>query len=425
MTTDFENNSFLNKIKLTLKQNFTKKNSLMRLLFFCISAVVVIICSWPMHTFAMNSSNSHYGNGFIQIEIALNPGIAFSFLENKVAAIFCLQGLIILILAFFLIFSIKWYYTLFIGFAETGALFNFFDRMVPKNPISINGNKWCVLDYFHLSFGKTSFNFPDMFILFGVISASIICMIFTIINSSKEYKNKKLNQMVINKSNLDIIFEDDNYIVVNKPKKMLVHPTKYEDKDTVIDFLRSKINVQEFDDSLRAGIIQRLDRDTNGLMVVAKNKKTADELIKQINEKTFIKKYYALVHNDFKDDEIIIKAPIIRSSNNTTKMAVSDDPKAKDAITEIRVIEHYKSSAFIECKLLTGRTHQIRVHMNYIHHPIYNDPLYGQNDGYENYGQFLTSYYLEFISPTTKEIVKYTISLDETFNKLKEQLKLM
>ena len=425
MTTDFENNSFLSKIKLTLKQNFTKKNSLKRLLFFCISAVIVIVCSWPMHTFAMNAKNSHYGNGFIQIDIALNPGIAFSILENKVAAIFCLQGLIILILSVFLVFSNKWYYTLFVGFAETGALFNFFDRMITKNPVSISGNKWCVLDYFHLSFGKTSFNFPDMFILFGVISASIIVTVFAIVNGIKDYKNKKVNKMVINKPSLDIVFEDNNYIIVNKPKKMLVHPTKYEDKDTVIDFLRPKINVQEFEDSLRPGIIQRLDRDTNGLMVVAKNKKTADNLIKQINENTFIKKYYALVHNDFKDDEIIIKAPIIRSSNNTTKMVVSDDPKAKDAITEVKVIEHYKTSAFIECKLLTGRTHQIRVHMNYIHHPIYNDPLYGQNDGYENYGQFLTSYYLEFISPTTNEVVKYTINLDETFNKLKEQLKLM
>ena len=424
MPTNFNNKQKLFKFNQFLTQNFNKKNNLLRLIFFAIASAIVILCSWPMHAFAMNAQNPHYGNGLIQIDIALNDGISFSILSGNTIAIYCLQGTIILIILGCLLFCVKWYYILTLGLAEAGALFNFFDRMIPKDPISLSYAKSCVLDYFHFSFGRTSFNFPDVFILIGIITASLISVVTITINNMNDSKSNKINKIEINKFELKVIFEDDNYIIVNKPKGMLVHATKYEDKNTVVDFLRPRIKVQEFEDSLRPGIIQRLDRNTNGLMVVAKNKETANELIKQINQNILIKKYYAIVHNDFKDNELIIKAPIIRSNNNTTKMVVSDNPKAKNAITEVKVIEHYKTACLVECKLLTGRTHQIRVHMNYIHHPIYNDPLYGHDDGYENYGQFLTSYYLEFISPTTNQVVKYTIELDQTFNNLKEQLKL-
>ncbi len=424
MVTNINNRQKLFRCKQFLIQNFNKKNNLLRLIFFAIAAAIVIACAWPMHVFAMNAASSHYGNGLIQIDIALNDGISFSILSGNPVAIYCLQATIILIILGCLLLCVKWYYILTLGLAETGALFNFFDRMVPKTPISLSYAKSCVLDYFHFSFGRTSFNFPDVFILIGIITATLISVVVTIINNMNESKSNKIDKMGISESELKVIFEDDNYIIVNKPKGMLVHATKYEDKNTVVDFLRPRIKVQEFEDTLRPGIIQRLDRDTNGLMVVAKNKKTSNELIKQINENILIKKYYALVHNDFKDNELIIKAPIIRSNSNTTKMIVSDNPKAKDAITEVKVIEHYKTASLVECKLLTGRTHQIRVHMNYINHPIFNDPLYGHDDGYENYGQFLTSYYLEFISPTTNQVVKYTIELDQTFNKLIKRLKL-
>ena len=240
----------------------------------------------------------------------------------------------------------------------------------------------------------------------------------------KESKQKRgISNLESSKINMRIIFEDDNIIVVNKPKGILVHPTTYKEKDTLIDALKSKIKVEEFEDQNRPGIVQRLDKDTDGLMVVAKNKKTADELIKQIQNNIFIKKYYAIVHNDFEDDEILINAPIIRSSKNTTKMVVSDDPKAKDAKTKVYVIEHFKNAAFVECELLTGRTHQIRVHMNYIHHPIYNDPLYGHDDGFGKYGQFLTSHYLQFINPTTNKLIEFKIEPDEKFNSLRNYLK--
>ena len=299
--------------------------------------------------------------------------------------------------------------------------------MAPKCPVSLQpgGIKTnCVLDYLHFSFGKTSFNFPDVFILIGLIASVLIVIILTIIEVVKESKKKcGISNLESLKINMRIIFEDDNIIVVNKPKGILVHPTTYKEKDTLIDALKSKIKVEEFEDQNRPGIVQRLDKDTDGLMVIAKNKKTADELIKQIQNNIFIKKYYAIVHNDFEDDEILINAPIIRSSKNTTKMVVSDDPKSKAAKTKVYVIEHFKNAAFVECELLTGRTHQIRVHMNYIHHPIYNDPLYGHDDGFGKYGQFLTSHYLQFINPTTNKLIEFKIETDEKFNSLRNYLK--
>ena len=427
MKNKFEKNDKKAKIKQFFVRNFNKKNTITRLIFFAIAAVVVIICSWPMHAWAMNAEKTHYGDGLIQIDIALNDGVSFSILSGNVAAIYSLQSLMILIISCFLLFCKKWYYVLTLGTAETGAAFNFIDRIVPKSPVSLHlpdASHNCVLDYFHFSFGKTSFNFPDIFILIGLITSVLVVIILTIIEIVNESKKKRgVSNLESLKINMRIIFEDENIIVVNKPKGILVHPTTYNEKDTLIDALKSKIKVDEFEDKNRPGIVQRLDKDTDGLMVVAKNKKTADELIKQIQDNIFIKKYYAIVHNNFDDDEILINAPIIRSSKNTTKMVVSDDPKAKDAKTKVNVIEHYKTAAFIECELLTGRTHQIRVHMNYIHHPIYNDPLYGHDDGFGKYGQFLTSHYLQFINPTTNKVVEFKIEPDETFNALRNYLK--
>ena len=427
MKNKFEKNDKKAKIKQFFVTNFNKKNTITRLTFFAIAAVVVIICSWPMHAWAMAAEKTHYGDGLIQIDIALNDGVSFSILSGNVAAIYSLQSLMILIISCFLLFCKKWYYVLTLGTAETGAAFNFIDRIVPKSPVSLHlpdVSHNCVLDYFHFSFGKTSFNFPDIFILIGLITSVLVVIILTIIEIVNESKKKRgVSNLESLKINMRIIFEDENIIVVNKPKGILVHPTTYNEKDTLIDALKSKIKVDEFEDKNRPGIVQRLDKDTDGLMVVAKNKKTADELIKQIQDNIFIKKYYAIVHNNFDDDEILINAPIIRSSKNTIKMVVSDDQKAKDAKTKVNVIEHYKTAAFIECELLTGRTHQIRVHMNYIHHPIYNDPLYGHDDGFGKYGQFLTSHYLQFINPTTNKVVEFKIEPDETFNALRNYLK--
>ncbi|MDR3163807.1 MAG: RluA family pseudouridine synthase [Mycoplasmataceae bacterium] len=222
--------------------------------------------------------------------------------------------------------------------------------------------------------------------------------------------------------NLQIIFEDDSIIVVNKPKNLLVHPTVYNEIDTLIDQLKDKIFIHDFPKSIRPGIIHRLDRNTTGLMVIAKNKLAFDSLSQQINERKLIRKYLAIVHRDFEHDEITINVPIARSQRNLLKMIASDKPTAKKSITRLKVLQHFKDAALIECELLTGRTHQIRVHLDYIHHNIFNDPLYGEFDGYTNYDQFLHAHYLSFMHPVTLKRISFEVKPDEVFNSLVKKL---
>ncbi|MDR2369012.1 MAG: RluA family pseudouridine synthase [Mycoplasmataceae bacterium] len=220
-----------------------------------------------------------------------------------------------------------------------------------------------------------------------------------------------------------IIYEDNDIIVINKPKHTLVHPTKFDEQNTLVNALITKINLPDFDDQLRPGVVHRLDRDTTGLVVFAKNKHSYTKLVEQIQNKTLVRKYLAIVHNNFQDDFVLVKAPIDRSKQNILKMVVNDSPKAKPAQTEITVLENYRYTALIECRLLTGRTHQIRVHLAYIHHPVYNDKLYGSYDGYKDYGQFLHAHYLSFIHPTTNQVVEFKVKPDQTFNSLITKLK--
>lgn len=215
---------------------------------------------------------------------------------------------------------------------------------------------------------------------------------------------------------LMIVYEDESLIVINKPKNLLTHQTKYDEHNNVVNQLIHKINVEEFQDKTRPGIVQRLDRNTTGLMVIAKNKLAYDSLIKQINEKLVTKKYLAIVHGKFETTNLIIKCPIIRSKKNTTKMIVSDDPKAKEAITNVKVLKQENNLSLIECELVTGRTHQIRVHMHYIHHYVYNDSLYGHDDHVKNYEQFLHSYCLSFYHPITNELLEFKSIPDNIFN---------
>jgi 23S rRNA pseudouridine1911/1915/1917 synthase len=232
-------------------------------------------------------------------------------------------------------------------------------------------------------------------------------------NEELEFSNKKIK----------IVFEDKDIIVIDKPKHLIVHPTNFQEQDTLINTLIRKIKLQDFSDPMRPGIVHRLDRDTTGLIVIAKNKKSYDSLIKQIQDRVLIRKYLALVHNNFTDDFLLIKLPIDRSKQNLLKMVVSDEPKAKPAQTEVTVLENYRAAALIECHLLTGRTHQIRVHLSYIHHPIYNDELYGNYDGYKDYGQFLHAHYLSFIHPTSQQIMEFKSQPDQTFKTLQTKLR--
>jgi 23S rRNA pseudouridine1911/1915/1917 synthase len=222
---------------------------------------------------------------------------------------------------------------------------------------------------------------------------------------------------------IEILYEDNDLIVINKPKNILVHPTSFSEDNTVVNALINKIDVAEFEDKLRPGIVHRLDKNTTGLMVIAKNLKTANNLIVQIRKKNLVRKYLAIVHTNFQDNYLLIKLPIDRNKHNTLKMVISDDHKAKEATTELKVIENYHTGALVECHLLTGRTHQIRIHLSYIHHPIFNDPLYGTYDGYKNYDQFLHAHELMFTHPTTKKQMIFKKEPDAIFMELKQKLR--
>lgn len=223
----------------------------------------------------------------------------------------------------------------------------------------------------------------------------------------------------IKQTPLDIVYQDDYLLVINKPKNMLVHPTPYDDANTIVNNLKGVIDFNNFTDQTRPGIVHRLDKNTSGLMVIAKNQKVLDSLQKQIISNQLKRKYKALVHGHFNDKHLMIKTPIIRCSDNTTKMVVSDDPKALPAITEVILIDNLKQEmALVECILHTGRTHQIRVHLKYIHHPIFNDTLYGCDDDYKGYEQFLHAYSLGFIHPITKKHMNFSIELEPTFAKV-------
>jgi 23S rRNA pseudouridine1911/1915/1917 synthase len=222
---------------------------------------------------------------------------------------------------------------------------------------------------------------------------------------------------------LDIKYEDDDLIVINKPKNMLVHPTSFNEQDTIINILIDKININDFDDKLRPGVIHRLDKNTSGLLLIAKNKKSYLSLIEQLKLRKLVRKYLAIVHNRFNDNFLIIKAPIDRSKQNLLKMVVSDSANAKPATTKIKIINNFDKLALIECELETGRTHQIRVHLAYIHHPVYNDDLYGSEDGYKNYHQFLHAHFLSFIHPTKNSYMEFESEPDKTFNDLLNKLR--
>lgn len=222
---------------------------------------------------------------------------------------------------------------------------------------------------------------------------------------------------------LDIVYEDKYLLIVNKPKNVLVHPTKFNEKNTIANRLISYLGNFSHD-RIRPGIVHRLDKNTTGLLVVAKDLKTLTLLKKQIDQKTMVRKYICLCHNHFTTKKIIVDQAIDHDrKNKTIKMIVSSSKKAKKAITEIKVLKNLKNNlALVECTLYTGRTHQIRVHLKFINHCVYNDDLYGKIEDKKNYGQFLHAYKLSFIHPWTNKIMNFVVKPDAFFNKKIENL---
>ena len=227
------------------------------------------------------------------------------------------------------------------------------------------------------------------------------------------------------KMDLDIVYEDDDVIVVNKPNGMVVHPAFGNTKHTLVNgLLYHSKELSKNNGEFRPGIVHRIDAYTTGLLMIAKNDKAHEFLAKQLSEKTTHRKYIALVWGVINNDTGTIDAPIGRDINDRKKMSITAD--GKEAITHFKVLERYKTATLIELKLETGRTHQIRVHMNYINHPVVNDPVYGKRKLIDNTGQCLHAKELGFIHPKTKKYMEFNTELPECFinilNKFKEEI---
>ena len=213
---------------------------------------------------------------------------------------------------------------------------------------------------------------------------------------------------------VDVVYEDDYLLIVNKKSGMVVHPAPGNYSGTLVNALMGRFKLSN-KDNIRPGIVHRIDNDTSGLLVVAKNDETHDKLSEMIKNKDVERIYLALVEGVINHETGTIDAPIGRDINNRQKMMVTDI-NSKDAITHFRVLKRFKDKTLIECKLETGRTHQIRVHMNYILHPIVNDPVYGRSKKTTPFGQFLHSKSIRFIHPITKQEIYIESELPQEFS---------
>ena len=214
---------------------------------------------------------------------------------------------------------------------------------------------------------------------------------------------------------LDIVYEDDDVIVVNKANGMVVHPAAGNTHGTLVNaLLYHANNLSTINGSFRPGIVHRIDAYTTGLLMVAKNDKAHEILADELAKKETTRKYIALVWGVINEDTATIDAPIGRDIKDRKKMAVTA-VNSKDAITHLRVLKRYKDATLIELKLETGRTHQIRVHMNYIGHPVVNDPVYGNRKLIDETGQCLHAMELGFKHPTTGEFMDFKSELPECF----------
>ena len=222
---------------------------------------------------------------------------------------------------------------------------------------------------------------------------------------------------------LEIVYEDENMLVVNKPSGMLTHPTALERENTLVNALLYKYgeNLSDINGEFRRGILHRLDRNTSGLLMIAKNNKAHEFLANQIKDHKLTKKYRAITKGVIKEDEFEINSPIGRNPNQPHKMAIREDGKPSKTI--VKVLERFKDATYVELTLITGRTHQIRVHLKSINHPIYNDTLYGAGQGkVKTEEQVLQSYYLRFTKPFGDEIIELQIEPDEKISKVLKYL---
>ena len=217
---------------------------------------------------------------------------------------------------------------------------------------------------------------------------------------------------------IEIVYEDNDIIVIDKPKGMIVHPTKNNYSGTLVNALLYHVGRSSLSSSkIRPGIVHRLDKDTTGLLVIAKNNRAYDILSQQFIDRTVKRVYLALVYGELDIDEAIIDAPIGRDPNNRTRMRVIDE-RGRRAITHYRISERFRGYTLLELSLKTGRTHQIRVHMDYIGHPIVGDPIYGRlGNEFNISGQLLHAGGLAFDHPGNGNYVEFKIGFPDDFKK--------
>ncbi|MGR3741801.1 RluA family pseudouridine synthase [Companilactobacillus sp. DQM5] len=244
--------------------------------------------------------------------------------------------------------------------------------------------------------------------------------------SKSGYKIKSNNLIIIQKPdeqplsakpekmNLDIVYEDNDVIVVNKPQGMVVHPSAGHPDHTLVNGLMYHTNLpSEEEDVLRPGIVHRIDKDTSGLLMVAKNGIARDSLMKQLKEKTNTREYLAIVHGVFSETSGKIDAPIGRSKKDRKKQDIVAD--GRSAVTHFKVLEQFDNYALLSLHLETGRTHQIRVHLKFIDHPVAGDPLYGPKKTLKGNGQFLHAHTLGFIHPTNGKQMEFSVKPPKIF----------
>jgi len=232
-------------------------------------------------------------------------------------------------------------------------------------------------------------------------------------------------EIVPEKMDLDIVYEDKDVVIVNKPKGMVVHPAAGHYSGTLVNGLMEhcKDELSGINGVMRPGIVHRIDMDTTGLLIVCKNDKAHNEIARQLKEHSITRRYRAIVHGVVKEDEGTVDAPIGRHPVDRKKMSINEK-NGREAVTHYRVLERFRQFTYIECRLETGRTHQIRVHMASIHHPLLGDAVYGPAKcPYKLQGQTLHAGVLGFVHPETGEYMEFEAPLPEYFEELLEKLR--
>lgn len=222
---------------------------------------------------------------------------------------------------------------------------------------------------------------------------------------------------------MDIVYEDSDVIVINKPQDMVVHPAPGNYSGTLVNGLLYHCkDLSGINGVIRPGIVHRIDKDTSGVLVIAKNDKAHNSLAMQLKDHSMTRAYYAIVEGIIKEDEGTIRTNIGRHPVERIKMAVVKE--GKEAVTHFKVIERFKNNTLVECRLETGRTHQIRVHMAYIHHPLIGDPVYGhKKQRFKLQGQALHAKILGFIHPTTGKYMEFNSQLPAYFEEVLDKLR--